>query len=101
LSDVEIQYSLTLNTELAYNDLRKLEITFMRIFSYLRKMTGDERIDAAMRKVQQFITLLRTAQIAMRALDVATMTNPIGIAFALTTLVATAIAAGEFANTTG
>lgn len=99
MSDVEIQYSLTINTELAYSDIRKLEITLMRVLGYLKTMIGDERIDRAIMKVQQFISVLRVAQIAMRAFEAAT--GPVGWAYAATTLVAVAITAGEFANTTG
>ena len=99
MSETEIQYNLTVTTELAYSEIRKLEITAMRVLGYIRRLTGDERLDAAITKIQQAIMAIRAMQMAMRALEMAS--GPIGWAFAATSIVGAAFAAGEFLNAQG
>jgi hypothetical protein len=81
----EIQYNLTLNTEMTYNELRKLEIILMRCLSYASRLTGDENLKRGIQVLQQAITTLRTLQLTMRAVQMAS--GPIGWAYAATSLV--------------
>jgi len=82
----EIQYSLTVNTELTYNQVRRLEIVLMRCLSYAEQLTGDPNLKRGIQIMQQAITTLRTLQIAMRAVQMAS--GPIGWAYAGTTIIA-------------
>jgi len=99
VSSVEIEYVLTVNTELAYSEIRKLEITAMRVLGYLRRLTGNEDVDGAIMKIQQLITAIRAMQMAMRAMEFAS--GPIGWMFAATSIIGAAFAAGEFLNGQG
>jgi hypothetical protein len=96
---VEIQYNLTISTELATSEIRKLEIVLMRALGYLRRLTGDEQVDRAIFKIQQLITTIRAMQLAMRALELAS--GPIGWAFAAVSIAGAAFATGEFLNAQG
>jgi hypothetical protein len=85
----EIQYSLMLNAEMTYGELRKVEITMIRILSYIKRFCGDENIDKAIKKIEAVIMACRAAQIAIRALEAAE--GPIGWAYAATTTVGAVI----------
>jgi hypothetical protein len=97
--NTEIQYSLVVSTELTYSELRKIEIVLIRILSYMRRFTGDERIDAALMKISQLITAVRSAQMAIRALQVAS--GPIGWLYAAVSIAGAAFATGDFLNAQG
>jgi hypothetical protein len=82
----EIQYNLVVNTELSYNEVRKLEIILMRCLSYASRLTGSEDLKKGIQVLQTAITTLRTLQIAMRAVQLAS--GPIGWAYAATSVIA-------------
>ena len=87
----EIQYTLTVNTEMSYNNLRKLETVLMRVFNYIERFTGgDPNITKLINTVQAAIVALRTLQMAMRAVQMAS--GPIGWAYAATSMVAVGFA---------
>lgn len=82
----EIQYSLSLNTDLTYSEVRKLETVLMRVLSYIERLTGDNpSLVKLINTIQSAITALRTLQSAIRAVEVAS--GPIGWAFAATSVV--------------
>ena len=83
----EIQYSLTVNTEMTYNEVRKLEIVLVRVLSYIEKLTGgDPTLAKLINTIQSIIVTIRTLQMAIRALEMAS--GPIGWAYAGTSLIA-------------
>jgi hypothetical protein len=87
----EIQYSLTINTEVSYNNLRKLETVLMRVFSYIEKLSGgDPNLSKLINTIQAAIVALRTLQLAMRAVQAAS--GPIGWAYAATSFAAVGFA---------
>jgi hypothetical protein len=87
----EMQYNLTINTEMSYNNLRKLETVLMRVFSYVERFTGgDPNIAKLINTIQAAIVALRTLQMAMRAVQAAS--GPIGWAYAATSMLAVGFA---------
>lgn len=82
---VEIEYLITANIEPGYSELRKLEMSMIRILSYIKRFCGNEQIDKAITKIEALIMAIRAAQIAIRALEVAE--GPIGWIYAATTTV--------------
>jgi hypothetical protein len=89
----EIQYSLTLNTEMAYSDVRKLEIVLVRCLSYASQLTGDPNLKKGIQTIEQAIMSLRMLQIAIRQAEIAA--GPIGWALALTSGIATGASFGN------
>ena len=91
MNEQEIQYSLTVNTELTYNEFRKLETVLFRVLSYIERMTGgNPELTRFINTIQATITALRTLQLAMRALQAAS--GPIGWAYAATSFIAVGFA---------
>jgi hypothetical protein len=82
----QIEFSLALNAEMSYNELRKLETSLVRILSMVSRFTGGENITRAIRTVERMIMTLRTLQIAIRAVEMAA--GPIGWLYAATTVAA-------------
>lgn len=94
MSEETLDYTINLQLSAeCYSELRKLETSLFRILSYIRRMTGDENINNAIARVQQLITIIRMAQIALRALQIAS--GPIGWLYAGTTVVSLGFAVGD------
>jgi hypothetical protein len=85
MSDTEIEYSLSLNTEPAYSEVRKLEIVLFRTLKLISRFTGNENLNESIERVMRMITLLRTLQATIRAVQIAS--GPIGWAYAATSTV--------------
>jgi hypothetical protein len=82
----EINYSLMLNTELTYGELRKIEIIFMRVLGYIRRLAGgNEDLAACIEWIQKTIMWLRQMQMMIHAIEIAS--GPIGWAYAAVTVV--------------
>lgn len=60
-----VSLTVDLDLEHANTQLRQLETVCFRILGLIRRFSGDERIDAAIRKIQEFIMLIRQLQIAI------------------------------------
>ena len=83
----EIQYSLTVNTELTYNELRKLETVVMRVLNYVERLSGgNPSLQKLINTIQSTIVAIRSLQIALRSLEMAS--GPIGWAYAATGIIA-------------
>ena len=94
----EIEYLLTVNAEMAYTDLRRLESSLMRIMGYISQLSGDPNIDKMMQKAQETISLVRQLQIAYRtmlALEAGTLGGPIGWLYAGTMLAGIGLSVAE------
>lgn len=91
-----IDYVLTINTELAYADIRKLEITLIRLGNILRRITGSEEFDQILANIQRIIMIIRTAETAIRAFQMAS--GPIGWLYAGVGAVTGAISIGTMAS---
>jgi hypothetical protein len=82
----EIQYNLVVNSEMTNSELRKLEIVLVRCLNYASMLTGDPNLKKGIRIMEQAIVTLRSLQIALRAVQMAS--GPIGWAYAATTIAA-------------
>ncbi|MFA5365197.1 MAG: hypothetical protein WC325_08470 [Candidatus Bathyarchaeia archaeon] len=86
-----IQYSLSLNTELAHKDIRQLETVLMRTLNYVQMFTGgDPNITKAINLAQAAITTYRTLEMAIRAAQAALIPGAglIKLAYAATSFIA-------------
>ncbi len=87
--NTEIQYSLTVNTEMTYSELRKLETVLMRVMGYVQRFSGNTDLNKFLEMIQKLIVTVRSLQMAIRALQLAS--GPIGWAYAATTIAGTAL----------
>lgn len=80
---------LTVNVKadlsMTYSELRKLETGLIRVAEGLSRITGNERVDAALQKFQQMIMMVRILQMEFRLLQLSA--GPIGWFFFGTSLV--------------
>lgn len=96
---VEVDYLLTVNAEMGYTELRKLEMSLIRILSLVKRFCGDENVAKAIGTIEKLIMMIRMAQIAIRALEIAE--GPIGWLYAITTAVGASISVATFASDLG
>ena len=89
MSETEIQYILTINTEMTRRELARLEIVIMRVLGYIKQMTGSEDLAKFISIIQKTITAIRMLQISLYALEAAS--GPIGIAYAGLSMATTAL----------
>jgi cytochrome b len=91
----EIEYSLLVNTDLTYNEIRKLEIITFRLLGIVGRMTGgDPNLQAFVAQMQKVIMWIRHLQMVMKALEA---TTPIGQLYAIITAVSFAFTTGDMA----
>ena len=70
----EISIDLSINVdEMSYSELRKLESVLYRTMGLLLRFSGSDEIDAGIIKIQRLIAVVRAAQIALHALQIARM----------------------------
>ena len=90
-NNVGIEYTLTVNTELTRSEMRKLESSMMRILNLVQQFSGgDKNLNKLINTMQHTIVVLRSLQIALRAVQLARMSSgdPIAWLSAGTTVVA-------------
>jgi hypothetical protein len=101
-SSTEVQFSLSLLiSEASYSDLRKLEIITMRVLSYIRRLSGNESINAAIAQIQKIMVWLRTMQMMLHSIQVAQSAvtgGPLGWAMAAMNIVAFAFTTQDTFN---
>jgi hypothetical protein len=68
-----IEYTLSVNTEITSNDIRKLEMAIIRCLNIAQRLTGDENLQKGIQVIQKTIMTLRTLQMAYNALQIARM----------------------------
>ena len=94
MSDVEdhqISFSLEINVEEAYENLRRVQTALFRTFSILRRMGLPEDVTRGLELVQRLISTLNQLRLTMIALEAAS--GPLGWWLALTGLASTQFAA--------
>lgn len=91
--------SLTEEINRASHQARPFETLLLRVSSLIRRLTGNENVDAAITKIQRLIMTLRTAQAAIIAFHAAS--GPVGWALALVGLTAAAVSASDFVLSMG
>jgi hypothetical protein len=76
---VEIEYLLTVNTEQAETNIVKLESGLIRLGSQIRRISGNEQLDAFITKSNQAISAARSIQTAIRLTSLALASSgPVG-----------------------
>jgi len=74
-----VSFSLELNTEMTYSELRKLETVLYRTLGFMQKMGLPPEVDGAIQAIQRLIMNIRLLQITIHAFEMAT--GPIGWAY--------------------
>jgi hypothetical protein len=68
----EINYVLNLQLgDVSYSDLRKIEMSMMRIGEDLRRIFGDSDISNIIKSMERVINLTRQAQVMINAVELA------------------------------
>jgi uncharacterized protein YaaW (UPF0174 family) len=80
----------------AQTEMRELEMIAFRTMGYFARLSGNEDIDATLRKIQQAIMLMRLAQTTARMFMLAS--GPLGWAMFAVSAVGTAMATADFAT---
>lgn len=75
MSQTSIDYLLTVNIDLAYSDVRKLEAAIMKTLNIAERLTGDENLKQGIQTMQRAITTLRMLQVAYQAMQIARMSS--------------------------
>lgn len=95
----DVTFNLELDVSRVYDNTRKLETLFYRIFSLLGRLGLPEEIDAAIYKIQRMIMTIRLAHTAIIAFQAAS--GPVGWALALAGGVTVALTASDFMMSLG
>ena len=93
IADEGVSFSLEVNVETAYENIRKIETVVYRLFGLFRRLGLPEKIDDAIMKVQRLIAVLNSLRLTIIALQAAS--GPLGLALALMGLATTAISSIE------
>jgi len=92
MSTEDIEYLLTVNISDAVSQLRQAEAVLMRTLSLVRRISGDENLNNAITMLQRMITIARSLQYALIAIQSAT---PFGMVLGLVSLVSTSFMAQD------
>lgn len=93
VEDQTVSFSLEINVQEAYTELRKVETILYRTMSLIRRMGGTEELDDLVRKIQMTIALVNQLRLTIIALQAAS--GPVGWALAGIGIVSTALTTGD------
>jgi len=93
VEDHQISFSLEVNVDPAYQNLRRVQTLLFRTLGLLRRLGLPESLDSAIGKMQMFVSTMNQARLAVVAFQKAA--GPIGWALALLGLVTTAASVVE------
>ena len=88
-----ISFSLEVNVDDLYQNIRRVQALIFRTISLLRRMGLPEEVDAAIVKLQRLITILNMARLTIIAYQAAS--GPIGWAMFAVGAAATIASAGD------
>lgn len=71
-----VSFSLEVNVEKAYQDLRRVQTVLYRTLDLVKRLSGDENIDQAITKIQRMIAIINQLRLTIIALEAAS--GPIG-----------------------
>lgn len=96
IEDHTVSFSLEVNVEPAYENIRKLQTVLSRTLSLVERATGNKNLKEAISQMQKAIMVANQLRLAMAALQAARMMagDPLAIAMA-------GVAVAEFAFTMG
>ncbi len=80
--DETVSFSLEVNVEQAYTQVRKLEMLFSRTLGMVQRLTGDENLNRSIGLMRRAIAVANQLRLAMAALQVARMAAGDPIAWA-------------------
>lgn len=81
IKDYEVSFSLEINVDEAYRELRRLETLAYRTLSLIRRFGLPEDIEAAITRIQQLIAAINALRLALIAFEAAQ--GPVGWALAI------------------
>lgn len=93
-SDEIVSFSLEVNVEEAYTELRKLQTVLYRSLDIARKLGLPDDISEMASKIQRLIAITNQLRLALIALSVAS--GPLGWALALVGTAGAFVSAGSF-----
>ena len=99
VEDYQVSFSLEVNVEKAYEDIRKVQTILYRTLSLIRRLGLPEDVEAAIVRLQRLIAVLNTVRLAIIALE--TASGPYGWAMAGLGLLTTAATVGDFIMESG
>jgi len=92
--DEGVSFSLEINVQKAYEEVRKLQTIVYRTLALVKQLTGNEELDAAITRMQRAISIANQLRLTMAATQ-ATM-GPIGWAMLAVSTAATITTTQEF-----
>lgn len=82
--DTVVSFSLEVNVEDAYKEVRKLETILARSLNMVKRLSGgDENLQTTIDRIQRLITVVNSLRLAYRALQLARMATGDPIAWGL------------------
>jgi len=94
VEDYPVSFSLEVNVEKAYEDIRKLETVLYRALGMLRQMGAGPDLDRMITQIQRAIAMINQLRLTIIALQAAS--GPIGWALAGIGVVSTLVLTGDF-----
>jgi len=93
VEDHTVSFSLEINVEKAYEDIRRVQTALFRTFSILQRMGLPDDVSQGISLIQRLISTLNQLRLTMIALQAAS--GPLGWWLALTGLASTQFAASN------
>lgn len=87
--DHTVSFSLEVNIEKAYEDIRRVQTLLYRTLGLVSRLTGNENVDLAIRHIQRLIAWLNQLRLTIAAFEATT--GPIGWAMLGLTVATTAV----------
>ena len=97
--DEDVSFSLEVNVEEAYTNMRKVQTVLFRTLSLLRRLGLPTPIDSAISKLMQLISVLNQARLA--AIQFQAAAGPIGWALAAVSITTTVVSTTEMLKVDG
>ena len=89
----DVSFSLEINIEKAYVEIRRVQTLLFRTLNLVQRLSGDEKLDAFVSKLQRLISILNTTRLTIMAFQIAA--GPIGWGLAIVGLAGTALTIAE------
>jgi len=86
VEDHTVSFSLEINVEHAYEEVRKLQTIFYRSLGLARRLTGSENLQQSIAVIQRAIAITNKLRLALRALQLARMATGDPLAWILATI---------------
>jgi hypothetical protein len=94
--DHVVSFSLEVNVEKAYEDIRRVQALLYRMLALIRRMGLPEDVEKAITRIQRLIAILNTLRLTLLALEAAS--GPIGWALFGVGMLGTIVSVGDLAE---